>query len=174
MQTDPSSAFTRRRGKWLQPWEKCSARHLSGARKGQLNTGTTPLWAKSFLIPWHPWLCFSCNTHCKKSPAGSLTFGEFLRQANTAQLPKSKDVLQKHYECKEGKGWLLFYLYLQLYLGTPWILLVCMCCFGSFFFNRILAGTQIAGRTLPSSKDGRESFSSCLHKLLQIRSARGF
>lgn len=75
---------------------------------------------------------------------------------------------------KERGGYYCIYIYGFISLGTPWILLVCVCCFGSLFFNQISAGTQIAGRTLPSSKDGRESFSSCLHNLLQIRSAQHF
>lgn len=43
----------------------------------------------------------SAGTCFKKSPAGSLTLGDFLKQANIARSPKLKDVLKKQYECKK-------------------------------------------------------------------------
>lgn len=51
-------------------------------------------WDKS-LIPAHPWLWFwerSAGIHAQKSPAGSQTFGSFLKQANVALSPKFGDV----------------------------------------------------------------------------------
>jgi len=49
---------------------------------------------------------YSAGACFKKSPTGSPTFGNFLKQANIVHLPKFKDILQKQYECKKEMGWL--------------------------------------------------------------------
>lgn len=63
------------------------------------------LRAKSFLIPLRSELYFCENTQLelvsRKALAGSLTLGDFLKQANIACSPKFKDVLKKQYECKK-------------------------------------------------------------------------